>query len=479
MTRNDWWPAPSRQGAIDATVSIPGSKSLTNRVLVLSALANGPSCIRGALNARDTRLMVDGLRVLGARISSAHSVDRRETDIDELSNLRIIGPLVVPPTGFTADSENLLTRGANTPLSHGADTPATIACGLAGTVMRFLPALAALRDKPITFTADDQAQSRPLTPLLRALEDMGATVRYGDSDLFPFTLHGPVHAREISLESSESSQFVTALLLVAPVIHTSGTVTIRLLGQVPSRPHIDMTIQCLRDRGIEVDEPDERTFTVHCASIDALDTVIEPDLSNAGPFLAAALVSGGTVRIPRWPAQTTQAGDAWREILTDMGAQVTLDTTLTVSAGRRLAGIHRDFSSEGELVPTAAAVAVCADSPSTFTGIGHLRGHETDRLSALATEIAKLGVKVDEGSDYLHIDPTVPWREHLPHRIDFETYHDHRMATFAAIIGLAVPGIHVCDIETTSKTLPDFTRMWTQMLDASATERSVTNRAVQ
>lgn len=469
LTHNDWWHAPLSGRAIDATVHIPGSKSLTNRVLALSALATAPSRITGALDARDTRLMVDGLRTLGARFRPARDTARHGRDTDDTSTVELSHQLTVIPTSFNPNSENSPAPGNERPRTARHGAPAFIECGLAGTVMRFLPAVAALGETPVTFVADDQAQSRPLTPLLHALEGVGATVSYAGSDVFPFTIHGPVQAREITLDSSGSSQFATAMLLVAPLIHASGTVTLHLVGDIPSRPHIDMTIQCLRERGIEVEEPDERTFIMHCAPIRALDTVVEPDLSNAGPFLAAALVSGGTVRIPHWPTHTTQAGDAWREILTDMGAQIALDSSLTVTAGHRLVGIHRDFSCEGELVPTAAALAVCADSPSTFTGIGHLRGHETDRLAALATEIAKLGVRVDEGPDYLRIDPTGSWREHLPDRIEFESYHDHRMATFAAIIGLSVPGTHVRNIETTSKTLPDFPRMWTQMLRATST----------
>ncbi|MDO5720529.1 MAG: 3-phosphoshikimate 1-carboxyvinyltransferase [Actinomycetaceae bacterium] len=466
MAHNDWWHAPLSERATNTTIHIPGSKSLTNRVLALSAFADGPSRITGALKARDTQLMIDGLQALGAHTVTASSTATTPRDTESGSQL------IVTPVGSAIDPNN----GGNTAMkTSSAQQPQqpTIACGLAGTVMRFLPAYAALKDTPVTFSADDQAQSRPLKPLLQALESMGATVSYAGSDIFPFTICGPIDAREITLDSSGSSQFATALLLIAPLIHSSGTFTVRLVGDIPSRPHIDMTIQCLRERGITIEEPDKRTFIVHCAPISALDTVIEPDLSNAGPFLAAALVTGGTVRIPHWPKHTTQAGDAWREILRDMGAHITLNTSLTVSAGQRIAGIHRDFSSEGELVPTAAALAVCADSPSVFTGIGHLRGHETDRLTALATEIAKLGVRVDEGADYLRIDPTGSWRQNLPPRIEFESYHDHRMATFAAIIGLAVPGVLVRNIETTSKTLPDFTQMWKQVCDTSAAASTV------
>lgn len=428
MTPNEWWHAPLATHPVDAVVRIPGSKSLTNRMLVLAALATGPSRIHGALHARDTTLMIDGLRRLGASISA----------VDDA--------LTVSPAR----------------LEHSA----CIACGLAGTVMRFLPAVAALGSAPVTFTADPQAESRPISPLLDALRSMGVGIVHESETVFPFMVTGPAHVGEtIRLDSSASSQFVTALLLVAPVLHRVGqTVTIVLDGTVPSRPHIDMTLDNLAARGIVVDTPNERTFIVHCGPIPPLDVTIEPDLSNAGPFLAAALVTGGRVSIPDWPTRTTQAGNEWISILRQMGATVSLGDQLTVTGGSTITGITRDFSQVGELVPTVAALATLASTPSELTGIGHLRGHETDRLHALATELRTLGIEVREGPDYLRIDPTNDWRKHLPDQVELASYHDHRMATFGAIIGLSVPGVRVHNIATTTKTLPDFPCLWEAML---------------
>ncbi|MDO5728139.1 MAG: 3-phosphoshikimate 1-carboxyvinyltransferase [Actinomycetaceae bacterium] len=428
LTRNNWWHAPVASRPVDAEVRIPGSKSLTNRMLVLAALSSGISRIRGALSARDTDLMVDGLRKLGASI---------DVEGDTLT----ISPIEL-------------------------SKPARIHCGLAGTVMRFLPAVASLGTVPITFTADEQAQSRPITPLLDALRSLDVTVTHKSDMPFPVTVQGPVRTTDIvHLDSSASSQFVTAILLIAPLLGAPGrTVTIILDGDTPSRPHIDMTVSTLRARGIRVDTPNERTFTVSCGTISPLDITIEPDLSNAGPFLAAALVTGGRVSIPDWPAETTQAGNEWISIVRDMGGIVSTRGSLTVSAGEQIRGIKQDFSQVGELVPTVTALAALATTPSELTGIGHLRGHETDRLSALANELRTLGIDVIEGPDYLRIDPTNGWRERLPKRIDLRSYHDHRMATFGAIIGLSVPGVRVENIATTSKTLPDFPTMWEAML---------------
>ncbi|MDO5049539.1 MAG: 3-phosphoshikimate 1-carboxyvinyltransferase [Actinomycetaceae bacterium] len=434
------WPAPRALKPVDADVTIPGSKSLTNRELVLSALASGPSTLSGALRARDTDLMVAALRKLGAEIDMG------------ADNWQVSKIPCVPHSG-----------------------PVTIDCGLAGTVMRFIPAVASLYERDVRFIADEQANERPVKPLYQALRSMGVDFDYEGEAQYPVTMRGPAKADgPVRLDSSGSSQFLSALLLVAPLLEADADwLEIELTGALPSKPHIEMTIDSLRRRGIRVEWTSDTSLRVKRGDIQPRDVVIEPDLSNAGPFLAAAVVTAGHVRVPYWPLTTTQAGDAWQSILRQMGQEVdifplgTQYGTLCVR-GHEIKGFEGDMSQVGELVPTLAAVCALASTPSRITNIGHLRGHETDRLAAIATELRKLGVDVDEGEDYLAIDPTNGWREKLQGPVELHSYSDHRMATFAAIIGLVVPEVYVDDIETVSKTMPDFVDRWNKMLNGGA-----------
>ncbi|NEW41103.1 3-phosphoshikimate 1-carboxyvinyltransferase [Nocardia cyriacigeorgica] len=419
----NFWPAPHVDAPVHATVTLPGSKSITNRALILAALAEGPSTITGALRSRDTNLMIDALRALGARIDG--------------------------------DAETLTVTPA--PLTGGA-----VDCGLAGTVMRFLPPLATLATGEVTFDGDAQARVRPLRTILEALRGLGARI---DGDALPFTVHGDGSLRggAVTIDASGSSQFVSGLLLSAARFDEG--ITVHHDGKaLPSMPHIEMTVEMLRRAEVEVQEPADsrkaQTWTVTPGPIAAVDWDVEPDLSNATPFLAAAAVTGGEVSIPHWPRLTTQPGDVIREILVRMGAEARIfDGILTVSGPDRLAGIDIDLHDVGELTPTVAALAALADSPSSLRGIAHLRGHETDRLAALSTEINRLGGNVTETEDGLEIVPT-PLTSGRWH-----SYADHRMATAGAILGLVVPGIEIEDIGTTAKTLPDFVALWERMLD--------------
>ncbi|MDO5034474.1 MAG: 3-phosphoshikimate 1-carboxyvinyltransferase [Actinomycetaceae bacterium] len=438
MTSNPWQ-APLAGTPVNADITIPGSKSLTNRELVLSAIAEGRSTISGALSARDTILMINALETLGARI---------DTGADNWA----VEP-ITPVTG---------------------STPVTIECGLAGTVMRFIPAIAARCTRPVRFTADEQANSRPMAPLFQALRSVGVDVTYETDKPFPVVVQGPARVDgPIQVDSSASSQFLSALLLIAPLLEGEGQYTdIQLTGKAPSLPHIEMTMEALRARGVEVDWISESAVRVRRQAIGARDVVIEPDLSNAGPFLAAAIVTGGQVRIPYWPLKTTQAGNEWLRILREMGAELNLVPQGTVYAtlcarADSLHGFNGDMSQYGELVPTLAAICAFADTPSRIENIGHLRGHETDRLTAIATELTKLGIDVEEGEDYLAIDPTNGWQGKLSGPITLHSYADHRMATLGAIIGLKAPGIHVDNIETVSKTMPEFVKLWSKMLDGA------------
>ncbi|MCQ4121432.1 3-phosphoshikimate 1-carboxyvinyltransferase [Rhodococcus tibetensis] len=422
------WKAPRAEAPVVATVVLPGSKSITNRALILAALAEGPSTLTGALRSRDTDLMIDALRTLGTTIEAQ----------GDATTLRVTpGPL----------------RGGS------------VECGLAGTVMRFLPPVAALASGTVRFDGDEQARTRPLGTILDALRGLGADI---DGDALPFTVEGRGSLRggRVTIDASGSSQFVSGLLLSAAAFDEG--VTVHHDGKtVPSMPHIEMTVEMLREAGVAVSTPATGgvadTWRVSPGVVRAVDWAIEPDLSNATAFLAAAAVTGGEVTVPRWPGRTTQPGDAIREILLAMGAQVRLDgDELSVRGPGTLTGIDIDLHDVGELTPTVAALAALAAGPSHLRGIAHLRGHETDRLAALSTEINALGGNVTETEDGLTIVPAAL------HGGTWHSYADHRMATAGAIIGLVVDGISVEDVGTTAKTLPGFENLWAAMLTAGA-----------
>ncbi|KAB7746190.1 3-phosphoshikimate 1-carboxyvinyltransferase [Nostocoides sp. F2B08] len=426
------WPAPTAVEPIDAVVRLPGSKSLTNRYLVLAALASDTSRLRRPLRSRDTVLMAQALRALGAQI----------TDV---------------PVSDGVDADWLIEPG---PVRGGA----RIDCGLAGTVMRFLPAVAALAGSPVRFDGDAHARLRPMSALLSALRTLGAVVDDGDRGALPFSVSGGPRLKggPVTMDASASSQFVSALLL-AGSRYPEG-VTVRHEGPpVPSQPHIDMTIETLRDVGAIVDDSVPDVWSVAPGPLGALDVVVEPDLSNAAPFLAAAAVTGGRVRVPGWPGYTTQAGDAFRDILDAMGADVHLDRDhLEVRGTGGLSGVDVDLHDAAELTPVVAALAALADSPTWIRGVAHIRGHETDRLAALARELTARGTGVDETEDGLHIRPG-PLSGGL-----FRTYADHRMVMAAAVLGLAVPDVVVEDVATVGKTLPTFTTLWADMLTSES-----------
>ncbi len=420
---NQHWGAPPATGPVTATVTVPGSKSITNRALLLAALSEGGGTLTGALRSRDSKLMIDALRALGVPVDDGG---------DQV--------VVTPPAGLT-----------------GA---ASVDCGLAGTVMRFVPPVAVLADGDVRFDGDPRARERPMDTVLDALRHLGASI---EGNALPFTVHGKggLAGGAVTIDASASSQFVSGLLL-AGARYESG-VTIHHDGKpVPSLPHIDMTVQMLREAGVVVDDSRPNTWRVEHGPIAARDWQVEPDLSNATPFLAAAAVTGGSVTVPGWPVTTTQPGDVFGDIAERMGCTVRRDPAgLTVTGPDRLTGIDVDLHDVGELTPTVAALAVLADGPSVLRGIAHLRGHEADRLAALVTEITRLGGDANETEDGIEIRPR-PLHGGLWH-----AYADHRMATAGAIVGLKVAGVEVDDITTTAKTLPDFAVMWSAMLGAA------------
>ena len=431
----DLWSAPLADAPITGVVVVPGSKSATNRALVLSALADGPSRIRRPLHARDTQLMANALRALGAHI-------------DEIETAAGIDWAVTPGE----------LRG-----------PATIDCGLAGTVMRFVPAVAALARGDVSFDGDERARVRPMRATIDALRSLGVDVDDNGAGALPFTVHGSgaVAVEHVVVDASASSQFVSALLLVAAQFE-NGCIIEHRGPAIPSMPHLAMSVHMLRERDVQVDvdveDPSNARWTVHAGAIHGLDAVIEPDLSNAAPFMAAAMVTRGRVTIPDWPRTTTQPGDRLRGLFTAMGGSVELSSVgCTVTGPSELRGIDVDLRDEGELTPVVAAVCALASTPSRIRGIAHLRGHETDRLAALATEINRIGGRATETDDGLVIEPS-----HELHGAVMQTYDDHRMATAAAVLGLRIPGVEVVDIATTAKTLPDFDHMWRTLVAGRA-----------
>ena len=432
MTNNAHWPAIYRGATpVDISVVIPGSKSVTNRALILAAQAKSTSTLRRPLVSRDSELMVAGLRALGIGIEESTTV------VDGNEELQWI----VTPA----------------PMRGGV----RIDVGNAGTVMRFLPPLAALADGGVTFDGDPRSYERPLGPVIKALEELGVSIDHEDRYSLPLKLNatGKVGGGEITIDASESSQFLSALLLVAPSF-THGITVKHEGGSLPSMPHIEMTVEMLRQFGatVEVDSV-AQTWSVKPGTLHGLDLVIEPDLSNAAPFLSIAMVCGGQVAIADWPLKTTQPGDQLRTIFSEMGAQFSFgDNGLTIIGTGKIHGIDVDLHDVGELTPSIAALAALADSPSHLRGIGHLRKHETDRLAALTREINALGGKVVEEETALHITPAPL------HSGVFHTYDDHRLATAGAVLGLVVEGIEVENIATTRKTLPDFPGLWSSLL---------------
>lgn len=418
------WPAPVATGPLAATIELPGSKSLNNRELVLSALANEPTLLTRTLESRDSSLMIEALRSLGTQI-------QENTD----------GSILVTPASF--------------------DRPATIDCGLAGTVMRFVPPVSVLANGDIKFDGDEGARRRPMHTTIESLRALGVEITDEGSAALPFTVHGTgkVAGGEMTIDASASSQFVSGLLLAAA--RYENGLTLRHKGEhLPSMPHIEMTLDCLKKRGVKVSSPEPAVWRVEPGPIAGGTVGIEPDLSNAGPFLAAAMVAGGSVSILDWPESTTQVGDEFDGILQQMGAKISRENgELKIIGNGQIHGIDIDLSIGGELTPVIAALAALADSPTVIRGVAHLRGHETDRLAALAAEINRIGGIARETADGLEIDPSNNLHGALWH-----TYEDHRMATAGAIIGLRVPGIEIEDITTTSKTMPYFDQLWLTML---------------
>jgi 3-phosphoshikimate 1-carboxyvinyltransferase len=418
------WPAPHAAAPVRGRVSVPGSKSVTNRALLLAALSGGRATVTGAPASRDTALMVGALRALGVPVE--------------------------------VDGERIEFAGHD-----GLRGGGSVDCGLAGTVMRFVPPAAALADGAVVFDGDPRARERPMGTVLDALRALGARI---EGAALPFVLHGTggLDGGAVVIDASASSQFVSGLLL-SGARYDKG-VTVHHDGKpVPSLPHIEMTVAMLREAGVEVDDAEPNTWRVSPGPIAARDWAVEPDLSNAAVFLAAAAVTGGEVTVAGWPARSTQPGSEILSVLEQAGCAVTPGPDgMTVRGPAELAGVDVDLHDASELTPTVAAVAALASGPSRIRGVAHIRGHETDRLAALATELTALGGDVTETPDGLEIRPAPLAAGDRP----WGAYADHRMATAGALVGLVVPGVEVDDIGCTDKTIPDFPARWAALLAA-------------
>lgn len=424
--------APVSDGEVHAELTIPGSKSLTNRELILAAIADGPGHLHAPLHSDDSQRMIEALRALGV-------------GVEEIPTDSPFGPdLLVTPA----------------PLQGGA----TVDCGQAGTVMRFVAPLAGLAKDDVVLTAHESALHRPMAPMISALRDLGVDVDDEGTWTLPFTVrgHGQIRGGRLEIDASESSQFVSGLLLAAPRFDV-GLHLVHTGDRLPSTPHIDMTIESLSRRGIHVERPAPGEWLVQAGVPRAKDVAIEPDLSNAAPFLAAAMVTGGSVSITGWPPHSTQPGVLLADILHSLGAHVTRRSgVLTVKAGASIRATDLDLSAAGELAPTLIGLAAFADGPMSITGIGHIRGHETDRIAALIDNFAALGLHVEELPDGVRVHPG------LMHGGPWQARHDHRMATTGALVGLRVPGVAIDDIGATAKTLPEFAQLWQRMVSGEA-----------
>ncbi|MCW2614654.1 MAG: aroA [Frankiales bacterium] len=394
---------------------------------MLAALSPGRSVVRRPLRSRDTELMVRALRGLGIDV------------VDD-------GPdwVVDAPDGSPRVRESALDVGN------------------AGTCARFLPALAALSVGTVRLDGDPRVRERPLGALLAGLRTLGADLDRVDA--LPLVVRGTGRVRggTVELDASESSQLVSGLLLAAPRFDEG--VTVRHTGPtLPSAPHLAMTVEALRAAGATVDDSVPGTWTVAPGRLTARDAAVEPDLSTAAAYLAAPLVTGGSVTIPGWPRQTSQPGSVLPDLLAAMGGRVSrTDDSVTVSGGDGLHGIEADLRDAPELTLVLTALAALADSPSRFTGVAHIRLQETDRIAALATELNARGGDVRELPDGLVVTPRPLTGGPM------DSYDDHRVAMAWAVLGLGVDGVLVRDVATTRKTVPDFVGSWTGMLDQTA-----------
>ncbi|GJM38561.1 MAG: 3-phosphoshikimate 1-carboxyvinyltransferase [Acidimicrobiales bacterium] len=399
----------------DATIRLPGSKSITNRALVAAALAEGDTTLHGVLFADDTEAMLAALGQLGIELR----IDR------DAATVTVVG------------------CGGELP---GVET--TIDVRQSGTTARFLTPAVALGAAPVVVDADPQMRDRPMDDQIDALRAMGVTVEeLGDPGRLPLRLTGPIRAAGVGLAADVSSQFLSGLLL-SGAIHGLDA---RLTTSAVSRPYLDMTATVMRSFGAEVSDDDGTAWTVRGGYTSPGDYEIEPDASAASYFLAAAAITGGRVRIEGLGRSSMQGDVAFADVLADMGATVDVGPEHIEVVGGPLRGVTVDLRHISDTAPTLAVVAAFAEGPTTITDIGFVKGKESDRIRAPVRELQRCGVDAEEIDGGLIIRPAGP-----PTAATFDTYDDHRMAMAFSLVGLVVPGVAVRDPGCVAKTFPGY-----------------------
>jgi 3-phosphoshikimate 1-carboxyvinyltransferase len=482
------WSAPAATTAVRASIRLPGSKSITNRALILAALADGPTTITGPLRARDTELMAGAVTALGASIDDPGNIHAGNGQVPVSGSGTARLPRPSQPAGpVDADTVHAGSGQPTWTVTPGwASGAIAVKVGNAGTVLRFVPPVAALVTGDVQFSGDPRAASRPVGELLAGLRQAGVEVDDGGRGAVPFVVRGRGRVRggDVTLDASSSSQLVSGLMLAAPRFDQGIQIT-HGGPRIPSAPHIAMTAAMLSAAGADVEswssgststggastnrgsatgegQPAPDSWRVRPGRLAPGTIAVEPDLSNAAPFLASALVTGGTITIPGWPAVSLQAASQILGVLQQMGATCQATTEgMRVTGTGQIRGISADLRDVSELAPVLTALAALADGPSEFTGIGHMRLHESDRLAVLAAEIGALGGQVAELPDGLRVVPR-PLRAGPD---PFDSHDDHRMVMAAAVLGLAVPGLRVRNASTVAKTFPGFLTLWQQMLE--------------
>ncbi len=419
---------PALNRPVDATVEIPGSKSLTNRALLVAALAQGDSILENALFSEDSEYCAKCLEQLSIPI----------TLNPNLAQIQVAG------------------RGGDIPAKQ-----ADLFVGLSGTTARFISALVALGNGEYRLDGVPRMRERPMGDMLTVLQTGGATVNFeGNSGFMPYTLYSQgFTGGNFRFKANQTSQQLSALLMIAP--YAQQDTLIEVEGTFVSQSYVKMTCRLMADFGAEVIQIGDNQFQIKAGQrYQARHYTVEPDASNASYFFAAAAVTGGRVRVKHLTKQSCQGDILWLNVLEQMGCQINdSDDYTEVTGPKQLQGIDIDMNDISDLVQTLAAIAPFASSPITIRNVEHIRYKETDRIKAVVTELRRLGVKVEESADSLRIEPSPI----TPTAI--ETYHDHRMAMAFAVTGLKVPGIVIKDPGCTAKTFPDYFTRFFQMLE--------------
>ena len=421
MTQQSEYAVAVKSGALDAVATVPGSKSIAHRALVCAALARGDSTIKGLPDGDDTQAMLQGLKMLGATFS----LDGADAHIQGSIDL---------------DRTDAITVDAN----------------LAGTTARFLTAVGALRRGPITVTGNASLRSRPMKDLHLALEQLGASVSWqNEKYCLPVTVQrGESYSHSVQVAADTSSQFVTSLMLIAPMFEHG--LTIELTGDVISLPYIAMSASVMKSFGANVRIADSRIIVIGGGGYVGCQFAVEPDASSASYPLAAAAVLGGRVRVEGMRSDMLQGDGRFVDVLRQMGCDISEDNTgITVGrdANKSLQGVDIDMSEISDLVPTLAIVAMFAKTPTRIRNVGFIRNKESDRIGDLSREMRALGANVVEHEDGLEISPQAL------HGGSCDTHHDHRIAMAFGVAGLKLPGVIIDQANVVSKSWPQFWEM--------------------